>query len=64
MPTNALASRSTRRSTRVATPALFVVASDARHREAPTLALDDHSCPRREVAVLSEVDSGYRWDEA
>ena len=27
------------------------------------LPLHDHSCPLREVAVLSEVDSGYRWDE-
>lgn len=27
------------------------------------LPLHDRSCPLREVAVLSEVDSGYRWNE-
>ena len=31
---------------------------------AASLPLDDRRCPRREVAVLCETDSGYRWDEA
>lgn len=26
------------------------------------LPLDDRRCPRREVAVLCETDSGIRWD--
>lgn len=26
------------------------------------LPLDDRRCPRREVAVLCETDSGHRWD--
>ncbi|MDW7555552.1 MULTISPECIES: hypothetical protein [Azospirillum] len=28
------------------------------------LPLDDRRCPRREVAVLCETDSGHRWDGA
>ena len=31
---------------------------------AASLPLDDRRCPRREVAMLCETDSGYRWDEA
>ncbi|WP_451988817.1 hypothetical protein [Azospirillum argentinense] len=38
-------------------------------RERPTsgftvLPLDDRRCPRREVAMLCETDSGHRWDGA
>ncbi|GAA4251891.1 hypothetical protein [Azospirillum formosense] len=29
-----------------------------------TLPLDDRRCPRREVAMLCETDSGHRWDGA
>ncbi|TWA72081.1 hypothetical protein FBZ84_101355 [Azospirillum baldaniorum] len=28
------------------------------------LPLDDRRCPRREVAMLCETDSGHRWDGA
>ncbi|WP_172428790.1 hypothetical protein [Azospirillum brasilense] len=38
-----------------------------RERPEPSLAflpLDDRRCPRREVAVLCETDSGHRWDGA
>ncbi|WP_349620032.1 hypothetical protein [Azospirillum argentinense] len=38
-----------------------------RERPAPgltVLPLDDRRCPRREVAVLCETDSGHRWDGA
>ncbi|WP_353857477.1 hypothetical protein [Azospirillum formosense] len=41
--------------------------SSTRERPAPGLAflpLDDRRCPRREVAVLCETDSGHRWDGA
>lgn len=42
------------------------------HLPLAPLPLDDRSCPRREVAVLSEVDSGFHggldwgfhWDQA
>ncbi|TWA68245.1 hypothetical protein FBZ82_106370 [Azospirillum brasilense] len=38
-----------------------------RERPAPgfaVLPLDDRRCPRREVAMLCETDSGHRWDGA
>ncbi|WP_170295714.1 hypothetical protein [Azospirillum brasilense] len=38
-----------------------------RERLAPAftvLPLDDRRCPRREVAMLCETDSGHRWDGA
>ncbi|MBK4719873.1 hypothetical protein JJL56_13415 [Azospirillum sp. YIM DDC1] len=38
-----------------------------RERPEPSLAflpLDDRRCPRREIAVLCETDSGHRWDGA
>lgn len=38
-----------------------------RERLAPgltVLPLDDRRCPRREVAMLCETDSGHRWDGA
>ncbi len=31
---------------------------------AKPLPLHDRSCPRREVAVLGEVDSGFHWEWA
>lgn len=66
MPSNALSGRTTssKRTTRAAAPALFVVGAAPRHGGTSPLPLDDRSCPRREVAILGEVDSGYRWDEA
>ncbi|AWJ84962.1 hypothetical protein TSH58p_16405 [Azospirillum sp. TSH58] len=38
-----------------------------RERPAPgftVLPLDDRRCPRREVAMLCETDSGHRWEGA
>ncbi len=57
------------RSSSARKPAVRVLPSpDARPRQEPnsteTLPLHDHSCPRREVAVLGEVDSGFRWEYA
>jgi len=50
-------------------PAALAVATASKRsrpsrKPAERLPLDDRSCPLREVAVLGEVDSGYRWDEA
>ncbi|MBP2310816.1 hypothetical protein [Azospirillum soli] len=47
---------------------LALVSSGTAPRQEPETAeklpLHDHSCPRREVAVLGEVDSGFRWEYA
>jgi hypothetical protein len=60
-----------RSSSRSAAALVLVPASEPYGADPPSddpfaqdaLPLHDHSCPLREVAVLSEVDSGYRWNE-
>ncbi|MDQ2105570.1 hypothetical protein [Azospirillum isscasi] len=52
---------------RIATRLPTVPQPSAREQAAAKTAplpLDDRRCPRREVAMLSETDSGYRWDGA
>ncbi|WP_449225607.1 hypothetical protein [Azospirillum argentinense] len=54
---------------RTATPPQSPSPPPAASRERPAsgftvLPLDDRRCPRREVAVLCETDSGHRWNGA
>ena len=54
---------------RTATTLILVSAAEPpRDRREPdpanALPLHDRSCPRREIAVLGEVDSGFRWEWA